>query len=190
MQASIKKTDKMLQVVYGEVYIPGVPDAHNEYMTAETVREMAYNFMRKQNLLAIDTQHDNVENGCCVVESFIVRAGDTDFIEGSWVIAIHVPDSELWDKIVEGELNGFSLEALVIKDPDVIELEIPEFVVGETEGSNGHAHTFKVFFGASGEFLGGETSVVNGHSHLIAKGTVTQDASGHSHRFSFWELIV
>jgi hypothetical protein len=52
---TIKKQDDALQVVWGEVYAPGFPDSQGDFMTAETVREMAWRFMRKS-----DTREDRV----------------------------------------------------------------------------------------------------------------------------------
>ena len=44
---AISKLDHELQVVYGEVYAPGFPDSQGDFMTRETIREMAFEFMRK-----------------------------------------------------------------------------------------------------------------------------------------------
>lgn len=189
-ECAIKKTDEELQIVYAEVYVPDVPDAHNEFMSEETIRKMAHGFMAKGFLNQIDTNHDNEVNGSYVVESFIARKGDPDFIAGAWVVGVHVPDVAVWGQIKKGELNGFSVEAFVQKVPRVIELEMPEYVEGGTDVSNGHSHVFKAFFDEDGALVGGSTNIVDGHTHSIMKGTITEEADGHIHRFSYIEDFV
>lgn len=178
------------RIVWAEVYAPGVPDSDNEFMDAETIRKMAYKFMQEQKLAQIDTQHTNkLVPGATVVESFIARKGDPDFIAGSWVVGVHVPDDETWGKIKKGEINGFSIEAMVTKEPVELEVEIPPVIVGRTAKSEDHEHEFFVSYDEDGNFQGGYTSEVNGHRHSIKKGTVTEDVGGHNHRFSHVENL-
>lgn len=186
----IKKADDELQVVYAEVYVPNVPDAHGDFMKIETVRVMAYEFMRKGITGQVDTNHDNVTNGSYVVESFIARPGDPDFIQDAWVVGVHVPDPVVWEQIKSGELNGFSIEALVTKVPTVMTIEVPDVVSGGTDTVDGHFHGFRVNFDEEANFLGGTTSVVNDHQHKIKKPTITEEAEGHTHRFSFLEDFI
>jgi hypothetical protein len=75
----------------GEVYSPDFPDSQGDYMTAEEIRLMAYRFMAKGEPYRIDKEHDKKECGAFVVESFIARENDPDFISGSWVIGVHIP---------------------------------------------------------------------------------------------------
>lgn len=189
-EVHIKKADDEQQIVYAEVYVPNVPDAHNDFMTVEEVRDMAYDFMKKGRMGQVDTNHDNVVNGSFVVESFIARDGDPDFIPGSWVVGIYVPDAATWELIKSGELNGFSIEALVTKIPTVMTIEVPDTVAGGTDTVDGHFHSFKVNFDENAIFLGGTTTVASGHSHRIKKPTVTEEAEGHTHRFSFLEDFI
>jgi hypothetical protein len=173
------------QLVYSEVYAPDRPDTDGEYMDAETILKMAHDFAKNLRFDQIDVEHDGkAREGCCVVESFIARKGDPDFIEGSWVVGVHVGDDELWQKVKKGEINGFSVEALVAKDEEEVEIEIPPVVTGSTSKSEDHEHQFFVSYDENGEFLGGVTDEVNGHRHRIVKGTVTETSNEHSHRFS------
>ena len=79
-------------------------------MRAETIEKMAHDFLSKQRNTQISKGHDGETNKGCVVESFIAREGDSDFIPGSWVVGVHVPDAEIWGSIEKGELTGFSIE--------------------------------------------------------------------------------
>lgn len=181
------------QMVWSEVYAPMRPDSDGEYMDAEGVKEAAYGFMKAMKLDSVDSHHDNkLVPGCCVVESFIARKGDPDFIEGSWVIGMHIDNSEMWEKIKKQEINGFSLQALVNKDTVSVEMDIPPVVQGRTfkHEDDGHDHTFFVSYDKDGKFRGGHTDVASGHFHTIRKGSVTEEADGHLHRFSHLEDLV
>lgn len=181
-------TDK--RMVYGELYAPDRPDSDNEFMRVEEIEKMAHTFMRSMKLDSVDQQHDNVlVPGCCVVESFIARKGDPDFIEGSWVIGMHVDNDKAWEQIKKGAINGFSMEAMVIKDTQDVQMDIPPVLSGLTQKSEEHEHEFLVAYDPDGKFLGGKTSVVDDHFHFIKRGTVTEDANSHSHRFSHVEQL-
>lgn len=187
---NIRKSDKKKQIVYGEVYIPDIPDSDGEFMNREEIEKMAHGFMANQKTHKIDIQHDNKEYGLYAVESFIARKGDETFIEGSWVLGVHIPYADIWELVEKGELNGFSLEALVSKKQVEIELTLPVLLTGITEESDGHVHHYSVFIDEDGNFSGGSTNEVEGHSHTISRGTATDKTNGHSHRYSFVEYLL
>ena len=105
-----KKSDAKKQIVYGEVYVPDRRDTDGNFMTAETIEKMAHDFMKNARNSQISKSHDGNTNKGCVVESFIARENDPDFIAGSWVVGVHVPDAAVWKSIESGELTGFSIE--------------------------------------------------------------------------------
>lgn len=173
------------RLVYGEVYAPSRPDSDGEFMTAVEIQKMAHDFVRKQRMDQVDQQHQNgLTDGVVVVESFVARKGDPDFIEGSWVVGVHIPDDATWDKVKKGEINGFSMEAYVTREDTIREVEYPPVVTGKTTKGDNHEHTFYVTYSDDGVFLGGVTSETNGHVHKIIKGTATETAHGHLHTFS------
>lgn len=196
--AAIKKTDARLQIAYAEVYVPDVPDSHGDFMTRDEIRKMAHTFMREGLTRAVDVEHDQKDDrDCAVVESFIARDGDPDFIPGSWVAGVHVPDQELWSLVEKGELNGFSIEGLASSTKKSIFLELPSTLNGATDETNGHWHGFTVRFDEEGQFVGGQTVSTwpeghPDHVHRIERGTATEPGgvNGHTHRFSFVEDIV
>lgn len=185
------KVDAAKQIVFGEVYVPGILDSQGEFMTAEQIEKMAYEFLRKSQLDAIDTNHDLVDNGSYVVESFIARPGDPDFIAGSWVVGTKITDSELWKQVENGELNGYSMYGTSARAERVVEIEIPDdgLIKGETIENDGHTHDFEVRFSEDGKMVGGEATGA-GHVHRISKGTATEETDGHSHRFDFLTPLV
>ena len=113
-----KKSDAKQQIVYGEVYKPNVRDSDGNFMTAETIEKMAHDFLGKARTSHISKNHDGNNDKGYVVESFIVRKGDPDFIEGAWVVGVHVPDIEFWKQIENGTLTGFSIEGIATLIPD------------------------------------------------------------------------
>jgi hypothetical protein len=190
MSKMVFKKDGDEQIAYGEVYSPNRPDAQNEYMTRVEIRKMAHQFLRSSKCNQIDLMHGNtLIEGCAVVESFIADDDDPKFIPGSWVIGVHVPDENLWQRIKKGEINGFSMEAMVTRHEQDVDVEIPPVVTGLTSKSEGHQHKFYVTYDEKGQFKGGVTDIVNGHHHVIVAGTHTQPTKGHSHRFSSVDTV-
>ena len=182
-----KDGDEWERVVFAEVLIPNVPNVFGDLWSPAAVREAAYEFMRQG--YGIDVDHDNVDvsGPVHVVESFIVRSGDPDFIEGSWVVAMRVEDDTLWQKILDNEINGYSYEATVNFLAGIFVDETDDGTrTGYTEPDpyDGHRHAFAVLVDANNRPLSGGTDEVDGHSHTISTHTVTDESDGHSHRFN------
>ena len=191
---SIKKADDEKMLVFGEVYAPMVPDSQGDFMVAEDIQIMAHQFIASLKSRKVDVNHDNQPTDAVVVESFIARKGDDIYIPGSWVVGISLKDEkELFESVKRGELNGFSMEAMVHQVPQEVELEMPSIVRGTTSksGDDNHNHPFVVRFNNKGEFMGGMAIKVKGvdHEHRILRGTATETGEGHSHRFSFLDGI-
>jgi hypothetical protein len=195
---TFKAENSELQVVYGEVYAPGLPDSQGDVMSEDEIRKAAWSFCARGRVKRIDLQHDNIECGAVVVESFIARAEDPVFTPGAWVLGVHVPDTVLWEKIKSGELNGFSFQALVARKEATIEVVIPDELKGRVEKADGHVHQYRVRFDADGNFMGGETDEVDGHYHRIKGGSVTEKAEAtgtqptdaHTHRFHLMDDLL
>lgn len=189
----IRKADDELQVVWVEVYVPGFLDTEGDFMTAETIRRAAYGFMANAFTNDVDMYHDRNEDEYAhvVVESFIARAGDPDFVEDAWVAGIHIPDPEAWALVKSGEINGVSLEGMAQSRPGTIEIDIPAEVTGKTEEDGAdHVHTYTVELDDEGHVTGGRTDEVNGHWHEITRATRTQEAAGHTHRYSYVDEVL
>ena len=181
----ILKTDDEKRIVFGEVYAPNVLDSQGEMMNADDVELMAHRFMGVQSLkTSIDTAHNNVSNGSYPVESFIAPDGHPDgYTPGAWVLGVKIDDDDVWAAVKRGELNAFSFEAYCKKENQVADVDILVHNVGETEACEDHTHLFFVELDDSGKVVKGITSGVNGHSHSIKRGTATEDAAGHKHRY-------
>lgn len=183
MKKAEKKED---QVVYGEVYVPNRVDTDHETMTADEVEKMAWEFLATGKIEKIDIQHDLMESGCMVVESFIARAGWEPWVEGSWVMGVKCTD-DIWKAVKSGDLNGFSFYGTSQKVPAKVLVEVAKQIAGVTEVNKEeilppHEHSFIINLDNKGNIVSGKTDVVHEHMHLIKHGTATEEELDHRHR--------
>lgn len=178
------------RLAFGAILVPDTLNHYGDFHTKQSVRDFAYGFML--NGFRIDVGHDNVDVGdkVRVVESYLAKAGDPDFAEGTWVVGIHVLDDTIWQAILDGNLNGFSYEALVSALPVAVATAGHDHTTGSTypDPFDGHTHEFVVMFDADGEIVGGGTDVVQNHSHKIGRYTYTERSANiggnnHAHRY-------
>lgn len=175
--------------VFGEVYAPLQVDTDGEAMTAGDVRKMAHDFIAAGMVKAIDRDHDHVLCGAEVIESFIARENDPDYREGAWVLGLRMKDGSVWEAVKSGEINGFSVDALVHKSVQTVLVELTRIASGDTERNQdgeevpAHSHVFYAEFLDNGRVKFGTTDEVLGHFHTISGTVVTDTAMGHSHRY-------
>lgn len=188
----IQKTDKLHKIVKGIVYTALDVDTDGETMSVEDVQKAAWNFLAERKEKNIDIQHDWQASGCTVVESYVTEKGDPNFPENSWVMAVKCTD-EIFQKVIDGELNGFSFGGYSEKFVQRVMLEVAKQAVGETfENLNkdvipGHKHQFIVWYDNQGKIVKGTTDTVECHQHTISYGTSTDKSIGHSHRIDLSE---
>lgn len=180
------------RVVMSELLVPDVPNTYGDIYTREAIKDFAYRYAMSDYVIDIDHDQENVrDKKLSVVEYFIARPGDPDFIEGSLVIGMKVHDDEVWERIVSGELNGYSFEAEAFITEVAIQNLRERQIVGVTEPdlNDGHTHEYLVILNALNHPVSGGTGVTDGHSHKITRHTVTNKAISvfgageHSHRY-------
>jgi hypothetical protein len=183
----IEKTDEIHKVVKGCVYSAGQVDTDGETMTVEDVQKACWDFLALRKEKNIDIQHDWQQSGCYVVESYMTEKNDPDFPDHSWVMAVKCTD-EIFEKVVKGELNGFSFCGYSQKYTQRVLLEVAKQIMGETEDNlnkdviPAHRHNFIIWYNNDGQIEKGMTDVVENHAHTITYGTSTDPFLGHSHR--------
>lgn len=183
------------QVILCELLVPDVPNSFGDIYTRESIREFAYEYARQGYGIDIDHSEEDVRNkDLVVVESFIARPGDPNFIEGSWVVGMKVLSDDVWQQVLDGELNGFSFQAECLMTPITITNLRNRQVSGVTEPDpvDGHAHTFLVLLNALNKPISGGTGTTNGHSHRISVHTQTAraiDASGREHLHRYQVIV-
>jgi hypothetical protein len=111
--------DDSKQIVYGVVLSPGVTDSQGDVSTAEDIEKAAHQFLvayRKH-----DVQHAEQLAGVETVESFIAPddmtiAGE-QVVKGAWVMATHVSDPDVWQRVQKGEITGYSIGGSGVRTP-------------------------------------------------------------------------
>ncbi len=142
----ITKAEDEQQLVYGVVYEPDVPDAHDDSMTAEEIEKSAHKFLK--DFRNIDTQHDFDAGAGELVESYIAPVDmdiDGEIItKGSWVIVTKATD-EIWESIKKGEFTGYSMAGTA----EAIEKQNTNPITKSDDEVKGFFNAMKSFF--SGE---------------------------------------
>ncbi len=116
---TLRKTNSTKHILKGVVYKPNEVDSQGDWMSSETIEEMAYLFMKKSAMGQVDTYHNSELIPAYICESYIAQKTDPDgYPEGSWIVAIKVEDPEVWDQIENGTLGGLSLAGTAIRDED------------------------------------------------------------------------
>ncbi|RJQ04430.1 MAG: methyltransferase domain-containing protein [Bacillota bacterium] len=109
-QGRILKADEERQLVYGVVLEPDTLDTQGDTISADEIERAAHRFLAKSRVVG---QGHKRPAKAEVVESYVAPAemeiGGQRVKKGSWIIAVHVLDPELWRAIKAGEYTGFSV---------------------------------------------------------------------------------
>lgn len=88
----------------------------------ETIEKMMKKYFKENKIHKVNVNHDSKQqqDGVYMMESYIVGDRNESKIfpnlpEGSWVATFYVDNPEVWEKIKDGEYNGFSLEGYFIE---------------------------------------------------------------------------
>jgi len=94
------------------------------YFTPETIKKIAYKFMKDGHLKNFNIEHvsEDVVDGVSVVESWLVEHPEIDkttlygkkYEKGSWVAMVKVDNDEMWDRVKRGEFAGWSVEGYFV----------------------------------------------------------------------------
>lgn len=187
----IKSDDE--QIVFGPVYVPDSVDSDVESMTRADVKKMAYEFLSSGLVEKIDVGHSCEESGNTVVESYLARDNDPDFVPGTWLLVVKVNNDEDWAKIKKGEINGYSFFGTSKKETKRVLVEIMTAASGETKKSSedgllpAHYHDFFIEFDEDGDIVKGYTSTDMEHKHVILAADATELSMDHAHRINLNE---
>lgn len=114
------------QIVVGPAMIPNklilrkdeMGNPYHVYFSQDTIKKIAKKFLETNNLHNTDINHDDVvtqEN--TLLESWIVEDPKKDksavygfeLPTGTWMVSYKINNQDTWNKIKNGELNGFSV---------------------------------------------------------------------------------
>ncbi|MCP3700199.1 MAG: hypothetical protein GY920_16865, partial [Aliivibrio sp.] len=114
------------QIVVGPAMIPQIliprKDAMGNlfhvFFSQETIKDIAEKFMKEQKLHNTDVNHnDEVVQENTLLESWIVSDPKRDkssiygfdVPKGAWMVSYKINNKDTWNKIKNGELNGYSI---------------------------------------------------------------------------------
>jgi 2'-5' RNA ligase len=116
----IEKQDEK-RIVYGVVLRPNVPDLQNDIYNDDEVEKAAHRFMIDSR--KADWMHGKTlsHNDAIPVESYIVPAdlltNGYQLKKGDWVVGMHIPNPDYWEKIKKGEARSFSIRGVGRRTP-------------------------------------------------------------------------
>ena len=116
--------DEVKKEVTGIVYEPDTFDAEGDWMTEDDIEEAERSFMLNSGKIYF---HHQKEIAAKVVESWIAPTdiniqkddGSTETIKkGTWLMTVKVFDDEMWKKIEDGTIKGFSMSGYAIEEEE------------------------------------------------------------------------
>lgn len=184
----VKKTNDEEQTVKGELFAPMKNCTHGDVMTREEIRLFMTRFMQLDfEEGVIDVQHDNNAINAYPIEVYQAEDWDPLYTPGAMVLTVKIEDSEVYQRVKKGKLNGFSFQARVKAKAVVASLSYSEDFFGITEEANGHVHIFYAKMKGDGTIEKGRTSTDFNHDHEIKFGTATEISGegddAHAHRY-------
>lgn len=108
------KSSEDRRIITGIVLEPDTVDAQDDTISSEVIEKAAHDFLSRYNLSTqLGEQHTFFGVGVNLVESYIAPSdltiGTESVKKGSWILSVHVEDDEIWRKVKEGEITGFSI---------------------------------------------------------------------------------
>jgi len=102
------------QIVYGIVYAPNEVDTQGDFSTEEEIRKAAYSFAL--NGFKMKINHRGGRILATVLESYLAPSDltieETPIQKGTWLLCAKIHDKDIWKKVKEGEITGFSMAGI------------------------------------------------------------------------------
>ena len=102
------------RIVYGEVLAPEAVDAQGDRVRAEEIEAAAHRFLARGGV--VGGMHADFDGVGRVVESFVARDGDPDFVPGAWVLGVQLSE-DAWRRVQDGAWTGFSIGGRATRRP-------------------------------------------------------------------------
>ena len=111
--------DDAKQITYGIVLHPDTVDSQGDIVSKAEIEQAAHRYLAESR--RADIQHSETPADIEVVESYVAPQDMTiagqPVLKGSWVMAHHVKDAEVWKGITEGKLTGLSIGGSGVRVP-------------------------------------------------------------------------
>lgn len=125
LQVLLEKEDK--HIIVGCALVPDKPiyrrDGDEEFyiqFSAETIEKLAHQYLANDRVYSFTTDHEDVANDVYIIETWLKTSENDkskdyglDAPIGSWMVMAKVENEDIWKRIRENELQGFSVEAVV-----------------------------------------------------------------------------
>ena len=126
MQVFLESEER--HMLYGAALIPDKDIYRNNgeqefyiNFTKDSIEKMSQDFMKEYRQYEVKTDHEDVANEVCVVESWLVSDSYKDksnalginVPEGTWMVGLKVNNIDTWERVKAGELKGFSVESMI-----------------------------------------------------------------------------
>jgi len=159
----LAEVDKKERTLLGIALIPDKPIYRNQdgqefFITfpKETIKASAHDFLKKGFQLNSKLEHEAEIKGISFCESWIIKdpKNDTanayglpkeDIVEGAWVLKMKCDNDEIYQKALNGEIKGFSIDGLFSLKETNIKNDI-NMSKSITEAINKGFEDFKTFF--------------------------------------------
>ncbi|MHB1843390.1 MAG: XkdF-like putative serine protease domain-containing protein, partial [Deltaproteobacteria bacterium] len=109
--------------VLGIVLEPETVDAQNDVYSAAEVREAAHQFLEEYGNIGL-MHRGLVNDQVKILESYVAptefEMSGTKIKKGTWLLAVHVLDDELWAKVKDGAIGGYSIGGSASRSQDKI----------------------------------------------------------------------
>lgn len=100
--------------MYGEVLVPDDVDSQGDYMSAEDIEKAAHSYLENSRVVGSSHTHSVQASP---VESYIAPHdftssgpyGDQKIKKGSWILGVKIKDPDEWQKVLNGDYQGFSV---------------------------------------------------------------------------------
>jgi len=124
-EIKLAQVDSEKRILMGAALIPNKQiyrkveeDEFYVFFSKDTVKKASELFLQNGNQSNATLQHQSKIDGMTVVESWIIEDEQMDKSKkygfslpvGTWMISMKVENDEIWQKVKNGEVKGFSIE--------------------------------------------------------------------------------
>lgn len=124
---TLAKVDEDKRLLIGAALIPDkkiyrfnpeTQKEYNVYFSKETIKRASELYLMHNNQDSATLEHDTKISGVTAVESWIVADKDRDksavygidVPEGTWMLSLRVDNEEIWQKVKDKSVKGYSIE--------------------------------------------------------------------------------
>lgn len=141
----LKVSDKEKRLVTGLALIPNKEilrvdpngEPYHIFFSEDTVRTCSQIYLREMRNRNTTFEHEMLVDGVYLSESWIVEDPKMDklnlygidSVKGAWAISMKVENDQVWQRVKNGEVLGFSIEGLFDKNrPDEFKKQVEDII--------------------------------------------------------------